>query len=369
MQRFRVKYQVKASAASIEARAQALAIEQSVEMPLSAIHDARLVETVAGRVELIEVSDAQHFAVTLSLAPETTGFEIGQLLNMLFGNSALHEDLWLEDIELPEAMLARFPGPAWGLAGLRKLLNAPRRPLTCTALKPQGLAPQALAQLAARFAQAGIDLIKDDHGIADQHFAPFAQRVPLIQAAVVQANQRHGTHSLYAPNLSGGPAQLLEQMRIAQDAGIKAVMIAPMISGISVLSTVSAHGFVVLAHPALLGVARIDPALLLGKLFRLAGADAVIYPNHGGRFGFSPARCQRIATFARAPWGPHPAICPVPAGGMHPDRLAEAIAFYGPEVMLLIGGALLDASDLDQAAAEFVRRTAASVPAQTPVPL
>lgn len=365
MQRFRVRYQVKASAANIEARAQALAIEQSVEMPLSAIHDAELMHTVVGRVESIEATDAQHFAVTLSLAPETTGFEIGQLLNMLFGNSALHEDLRLEDIELPEAMLARFPGPAWGIAGLREQLNAPQRPLTCTALKPQGLPPQALAQLAARFAQAGIDLIKDDHGIAEQHFAPFAQRVPLIQVAVAQANERHGTRSLYVPNLTGGPAQLLEQMRIAKDVGIKAVMVAPMISGISVLSTLREHGFIVLAHPALLGIARMDPALVLGKLFRLAGADAVIYPNHGGRFGFSPACCQRIATFARAPWGRHKAICPVPAGGMHPDRLAEVIAFYGPDVMLLIGGALLDAPDMDRAAADFVQRAAHLSPAYT----
>ena len=42
-----------------------------------------------------------------------------------------------------------------------------------------------------------------------------------------------------------------------------------------------------MAHPALAGVARIAPALLIGKLFRLFGADLPVFPNHGGRFGYS----------------------------------------------------------------------------------
>ena len=39
------------------------------------------------------------------------------------------------------------------------------RALTCSALKPQGLPAAALADLARRFAQGGIDYIKDDHGL------------------------------------------------------------------------------------------------------------------------------------------------------------------------------------------------------------
>jgi NAD(P)-dependent dehydrogenase (short-subunit alcohol dehydrogenase family) len=37
-----------------------------------------------------------------------------------------------------------------------------------------------------------------------------------------------------------------------------------------------------LAHPSLAG-ARMAPVALLGRLFRALGADAVIFPNHGGR--------------------------------------------------------------------------------------
>jgi hypothetical protein len=39
----------------------------------------------------------------------------------------------------------------------------------------------------------------------------------------------------------------------------------------------------------MIGAARIAPPLLLVKLFRLFGADAMIFPHHGGRFGYSAA--------------------------------------------------------------------------------
>ena len=39
--RFTVTYQVRSSAAAIEARARQIAVEQSVEMPLGAIDDAK----------------------------------------------------------------------------------------------------------------------------------------------------------------------------------------------------------------------------------------------------------------------------------------------------------------------------------------
>jgi ribulose-bisphosphate carboxylase large chain len=104
-------------------------------------------------------------------------------------------------------------------------------------------------------------------------------------------------------------------------------------------------GIAFIAHPTMAGAARIAPALLLGKLFRLFGADAVIFPNHGGRFGYSPDTCRAIASTALAERCGLKACVPVPAGGMTTDRLREMLDFYGADVMLLIGGALLEAGD------------------------
>ena len=66
------------------------------------------------------------------------------------------------------------------------------------------------------------------------------------------------------------------------------------------------------AHPTMGGAARIAPDLLIGKLFRLLGADAVIFPNHGGRFGYTPETCRRLAAQARTPSRRHPSQRPRP---------------------------------------------------------
>jgi ribulose-bisphosphate carboxylase large chain len=110
-----------------------------------------------------------------------------------------------------------------------------------------------------------------------------------------------------------------------------------------------------IAHPSMGGAASIAPAFLLGRLFRLLGADAVVFPNYGGRFGYSPDTCRALARAALEDRdGLRPSV-PVPAGGMSTDRVPEMLDFYGADVMLLIGGALLEAREqLVEATAAFV---------------
>ena len=70
-----------------------------------------------------------------------------------------------------------------------------------------------------------------------------------------------------------------------------------------------------------------------------------------------------MAANARAPWGQLPAIAPVPAGGMNIDRVAEMLAVYGPDTILLIGGALLAAGPaLPARSREFVAAVAGHLP-------
>jgi ribulose-bisphosphate carboxylase large chain len=372
-ERMSVRYRIRCPAGAVAARAQALAIEQSIEMPPEAVRDARVRNEVTGTVQSIEpAGDAPgSFDVALALAAETTGNEPGQLMNVLFGNCSLQPDVELVDLQLPAELLAALPGPRFGIDGWRAAVGAQdaRRPLSCTALKPQGLAPDALAALAYAFARAGIDVIKDDHGIADQATAPFAQRVPRVQAAIERANREKaaagdalaGHRSVYAPSLSGGPRRLAAQLALLRDEGVAAALACPMILGVPgfVEQVRAGAGVPLLAHPALAGQARIAAPLLLGRLFRLFGADATIFPNWGGRFAYRRDDCLAIAACARAPLGPHAPALPVPAGGMSVERVGEMLGDYGPDTMLLIGGNLLAAGDAMPArAAEFAARVA-----------
>jgi ribulose-bisphosphate carboxylase large chain len=223
-------------------------------------------------------------------------------------------------------------------------------------LKPQGLPARELALIAGRLAQGGLDFIKDDHGLADQAYSPFAERVPRVADAVRDARKAVGGRTGYLPSLNGNLDQMRRQMEIVRQAGLDAVLIAPMTTGVPSFHTLARENpdIAIMAHPALVGPSHIAPPLLLGKLFRLFGADATVFPNHGGRFGYSPATCRALAEAALAPWGGLSDCVPVPAGGMTPDRVPEMLEFYGKDVMLLIGGGLLAAgARMTEEAAKF----------------
>ena len=91
--------------------------------------------------------------------------------------------------------------------------------------------------------------------------------------------------------------------------------------------------------------------------FRLLGADAVVFPSYGGRFGIARETCNRLTANARAPWHSAKPSMPVPAGGMNMQRLPELLESYGADTILFIGGALLAAGD------DLVRETAGFVAA------
>lgn len=346
-------YLVRSDARSITERARAIAVEQSVEMPPEAIDDADVKAEIVGRV--FDVSDAGGgvFAVRIALSSATVGGDAGQLLNMLFGNTSIHDDVILHDADLPDDLVQAFGGPRHGLETLRRRVGAARRALTCSVLKPQGLPASKLAALALGFAQGGIDYVKDDHGLADQAYSPFAARVEAITAAL----SAHGSPTRYVPSLCGDLDSMRRQVAVAADAGIDTVMVAPMVAGLPNFHRLVREnpGIAFLAHPSLAG-SRIAPPLLFGKLFRMLGADAVVYPNYGGRFGYSLDTCRALARAALMDWhGLRPCV-PAAAGGMTTDRVEEMLDFYGADIMLLIGGDLLSARErLTEATADFVR--------------
>lgn len=359
--RLNVFYRVRGDAGSIEARARAIAIEQSVETPLAAIHDPAILSDIVGQVAAIDDRGDGWFDVRIDLAAATIGDDAGQLVNMLFGNTSLHDDVKLCDMIAPDDMLAAFGGPRQGLAGLRQRVGASARALTCAALKPQGLPASALGELAFQLALGGLDFIKDDHGLANQAYSPFADRVRACAAATRKAAAISGRLTRYAPSLSGPYAEMDRQIGVARAEGLDTALVAPMIAGVANFHALRQANpdFAFLAHPAMTGAARVSP-VLFAKLFRLFGADAAIFPNHGGRFGYSVATCTAISAALVGVWGGLRPSVPVPAGGMTLQRVPEMLDYYGRDAMLLIGGGLLGAprAAIAQEAAGFVRAVA-----------
>lgn len=360
-------YLIRAPWADALARSSALAVEQSVEVPLEALkgsEGARLRRDIVGHVETIR--KVEHgFEVVLGLAAVTTGFEVSQLINMLYGNCSMHDDVELLDVEFADEFCAHFPGPQFGIDGVRRLTGAQGRALTCTAIKPQGSTIEHLVQLAGTFALAGIDVVKDDHGLTDQEFSPFAKRVPRVQRAIEQANRETGRQTQYAPTFSGSPKAIAEQWRIARDCGVRMGMVVPTLVGLPVFQEMREDlGLVWLAHPSFTLARCFSPAFLMGKIYRMLGADVVIFPNHGSRFAYPRETCSSLVNNARRPWASYRSAMPAPGGGMTPSRVDEAISEYGIDTMLLVGGGLLVAADPDDPSAllshcrAFVERVA-----------
>lgn len=362
--RMTVTYRLQGSERDAWIGARAIAREQTVEFPEHLIPTEAIRDQVMGRVEDLSPLGADTWAATLTFADETTGGELPQLLNVLFGNISLWPGVRLERLQLSGAMLSRFAGPRFGRSGLRRLLGVENRALLCTALKPMGLSARELAHLAYQFAAGGIDLIKDDHGLANQPFAAWQDRVEACAAAVQRANEQTGGHARYLASVTAPADQVAERAHAARRLGAGGLLIIPGLVGWDTMRSLAddeSLALPIMSHPAWLGSLVANPGhgiahgVLFGQLMRLAGADAVIYPNYGGRFSFSPDECRDIVRGTERAMGLLKAAFPTPGGGMTLDRVPEMVAAYGPEVILLIGGGLFaEGPDLQAASRRFL---------------
>ena len=231
---------------------------------------------------------------------------------------------------------------------MRKLLKVPRRPLLSTAIKPMGLSCKELADLAYQFALGGMDMIKDDHGLTNQCCSPFEERVTRCSEAVARASRETGMPSLYIANITAPHNEVMKRAKFAKDAGAGGLMVAPGIVGFDLMRELADDDSIalpILTHPALQGSFvtsknGISHGVLFGQLARLAGADATIFPNFGGRFSFSREECMDIAEGTSLPLGQLKPIFPAPGGGMSLDRVPEMLETYGHDLIFLIGGGL-----------------------------
>ena len=357
--RLRVTYHLACSSRLAARQARDIAFEQTVELPEDAVPPG-VAARVVGRVESVESFGRGRSRAVISFDPVAVCGDLPQLLNLLFGNISLKTGILVAGLEWPNDLLAALPGPRLGIAGLRDLTGARGRPLLCTALKPLGLSATQLADLAYRFARAGVDLIKDDHSLANQMTAPFGERVERCHEAVVRANDETGGNALYFPNVTSSPTELLARAGLARNAGCRGVVVNALPAGLGAVGAVAAAtGLATMSHPSLAGAFfrpdhGIAPEVLLGDLFRVAGSDAVIYPNVGGRFTFSEATCAAINARLRGPLGPVSPAFPVPAGGIDAARVPHWIERYGPDTILLIGGSLYAQPDPAAAAERLV---------------
>lgn len=349
---------------SPEDHARDLAVEQSVEIPFECIPDEITDRGIVGRVESIAPVPNQEkvFEVVISYRSDNTAFSVPQFINVIYGNISMKRDITVTGLDLPPLLLEAFGGPTFGIEGIRAITGVFKRPLACTALKPIGLSLKKLASMAADYARGGLDLLKEDHAMADLAYHPFAERIARCQEAIMRENASSGHNMLYFPMISGGFDEIEKQAEIVKSNGCKGVLIAPFLIGADLIRVLSRrHNLIVMTHPAMTGAYYCDPShgitmeVLMGTIFRVIGADISIFPNAGGRFSYTAQECRNVGEALRRPLGKLKPAFPCPAGGMTLDRMAAMAENFGSETVLLIGGGLMQqSSDLAKSAATFM---------------
>lgn len=360
----RVTYEITCAPGEDPVRvARAIALEQTVEVGEDLVRDPWIADSIVGQVsDLDALGEPGRFRVSIGYNPEIVGRGLPQFLNVLYGNISIKSGIRVVGVELPDPMFRNFPGPSHGVEGLRRVLGVYDRPLACTALKPMGTSAEGLAAIAEAFVRGGGDIVKDDHGLADQSFCPFEERVVACQEAVTRANAATGRRALYFSNVAAGFDAVEAQVEFSLRQGVRGIVISPFLVGLdTVRHLASKYGPVIMAHPAFSGTHfndrthGITPAVLLGRIFRLIGADASVYPNAGGRFGFTSGECDELNDALRGEWGPFRPSFPTPAGGMELGTIADVARRCGRDTILLVGGSLLGRSaDLRRSTEEFL---------------
>lgn len=263
----------------------------------------------------------------------------------LFGLGSLRQAR-LEDVAFPAGFAQSYPGPAFGVEGVRRRVGTLRngRPHGGTIVKPKvGLDPKATAAVAKEAALGGIDLIKDDETLTDQAFCPLAERARLVLDALDEAKSETGKACLYAINLTAGAADIAERWDRVQPYGPTCAMVDVVTAGFDALRTLRGVANVPLhVHRAMHGALTrsrefgID-MVVLARLARLCGADQLHVGSAAGKMGHAGPLAPVLDALRSGFHGKLPVLA-VSSGGLHPALVPREVEAFGGDVCIQAGG-------------------------------
>lgn len=195
-----------------------------------------------------------------------------------------NQDARLVGLQLPEAVVRTFPGPAYGPQGVRKATNFPSdAPAFGTILKPTaGITPEDVGRLVGEAAACPLfAFVKEDENLyPNLPYSPVAERVRRAMAALEAAREKRGVRGLlFAPHITAAPHEIMDWARAAVDAGATALMFSESFVGGAVRMVREAFRHLerppaIYGHNAGIGVrSRVVWREIIDYLARLDGID------------------------------------------------------------------------------------------------
>jgi 2,3-diketo-5-methylthiopentyl-1-phosphate enolase len=288
----------------------------------------------------------------VQIAYPTVNFsaDIPSLLATVFGKLSLDGEVKLLDVTLPDAWKKQFPGPRFGIDGIRQKVNVYDRPLLMSIFK--GIIGRDLAYLTEQLKQqalGGVDLVKDDEILFDSDLLPFEKRIAAGKAVLNEVYEQTGKRTLYAVNLTGKTFELKEKAKRAVELGADVLLFNVFAYGLDVLQGLREDEEItipIMAHPAFSGALTpsefygVKTSLLLGKLLRLAGADFVLFPSPYGSVALDKEEAIGIAKELTDEKEPLKQAFPVPSAGIHPGLVPLLFRDFGFNSIVNAGGGI-----------------------------
>ncbi len=196
---------------SLKEAAGGVAAESSVGTWTELTTEQPYVKQLAAHVFSIEGNVAKIAYPIELFEPANMPNILSSVAGNVFGLKAL-KNLRLLDIKMPNELIKSFKGPAFGIAGIRKLLKVPKRPLVGTIIKPKlGLNTKDHAKVAYDAWSGGCDIVKDDENLSSQKFNTFEDRLIQTLESRDKAQNETGERKVYMINITAETNLMLKR--------------------------------------------------------------------------------------------------------------------------------------------------------------
>jgi ribulose-bisphosphate carboxylase large chain len=354
---------VEPSGVSMKEAAGAVAAESSIGTWTELTTTKPYVEKLAAHVFSIK-NDEAKIAYPIEL------FEFGNMPNILssvagnvFGLKTL-ENLRLNDIDLPSALVKSFKGPKFGIQGIRKLLRVFDRPLVGTIIKPKlGLRTADHAKVAYDAWIGGCDIVKDDENLSSQKFNPFEQRLIRTLDARNRAEEETGEKKVYMVNVTAETEEMMKRAELVVKHGGEYAMVDILTCGFAGLQTLRQQELDLVIHAHRAGHAAFTKnpkhgisMKVISKVARIIGVDQLHVGTVVGKmFETKEEVAQNCEALKTKKIGLKP-VLPVASGGLYPALVPALMKFFGKDFVIQAGGGIHGHRDGTIAGAKAMRQ-------------
>ena len=265
----------------------------------------------------------------------------------VFGLKAL-KNLRLLDIQMSKELIRSFKGPRFGIAGIRKLLKVPVRPLVGTIIKPKlGLDTKDHADVAYEAWSGGCDIVKDDENLSSQKFNPFEDRIVQTLESRDKAQKETGERKVYMVNITAETETMLKRAQAVVDQGGEYIMVDILACGWSALQTIRNQNLKLVIHAHRAGHAAFTKNPKHGiamrpiaTVARIIGVDQLHVGTVVGKMSETKGEVLENIDACKAELGGLKPVLPVASGGLHPRLVPALLETFGKDVVIQAGGGI-----------------------------